>query len=83
MGAGAVCHVPYVDEQKRFPYRGHERVKLVADCDVAGEQGVARFFDGIDDLWASIHIAGGFAMGPLVDTDKTGLMAMVETNLVS
>jgi NAD(P)-dependent dehydrogenase (short-subunit alcohol dehydrogenase family) len=85
LSAGAVCHVPYIDEQKiqRFPYRGHERVKLVGGCDLADEHGVAQLFDGVDDLWASIHIAGGFAMSPLVDTDKAGLMAMVETNLVS
>jgi NAD(P)-dependent dehydrogenase (short-subunit alcohol dehydrogenase family) len=85
LAAGAVCHVPYLDEQKiqRFPYRGHERVKLVAGCDLVDEHGVAQLFDGIDDLWASIHIAGGFTMSPLVDTDKASLMVMVETNFVS
>jgi NAD(P)-dependent dehydrogenase (short-subunit alcohol dehydrogenase family) len=85
LAAGAVCHVPYIDEQKieRLPYRGHERVKLVGGCDLADERGVARLFEGINDLWASIHIAGGFAASPLVDTDKAGLMSMIETNLVS
>ncbi|MGH6959001.1 MAG: SDR family oxidoreductase [Dongiaceae bacterium] len=74
-----------MDEQKaqRFPHRGNERVKLVAGCDLADEAGVAQVFDGIDDLWASIHIAGGFAMSPLAETDKAGLMAMIETNLLS
>jgi hypothetical protein len=85
LAAGAVCHVPYMDEHRiqHFPYRGHERVKLVASRDLADEQGVAQLFDGIDELWASIHIAGGFAMSPLADTDKAGLMAMIDTNLVS
>jgi NAD(P)-dependent dehydrogenase (short-subunit alcohol dehydrogenase family) len=85
LAAGAVCHVPYIDEQKiqRFPHRDNERVKLVAGCDLADEAGVARLFDGIDDLWASIHLAGGFAMSPLAETDKAGLMAMIDTNLVS
>jgi NAD(P)-dependent dehydrogenase (short-subunit alcohol dehydrogenase family) len=85
LAAGAVCHVPYLDEQKiqRFPHRDNERVKLVAGCDLADEAGVARLFDGIDDLWASIHLAGGFAMSPLAETDKAGLMAMIDTNLVS
>jgi NAD(P)-dependent dehydrogenase (short-subunit alcohol dehydrogenase family) len=82
---GAVCHVPYLDEQKiqRFPHRGNERVKLIAGCDLADEAGVARAFDGIDDLWASIHIAGGFAMSPIAETGKAGLMAMIDTNLIS
>ncbi len=85
LAAGAVCHVPYLDEQKvqHFPHRGNERVKLVAGCNLADEAGVARLFEGIDDLWASIHVAGGFAMGPLADTDKAGLMAMIDMNLVS
>jgi NAD(P)-dependent dehydrogenase (short-subunit alcohol dehydrogenase family) len=85
LAAGAVCHVPYIDEQKaqRYPHRGNERVKLIAGCDLADEAGVARVFDGIDDLWASIHIAGGFAMSPLAETDKAGLMAMIDTNLVT
>ena len=58
-------------------------MKLVASRDLADEQAVAQLFDGIDELWASIHIAGGFAMSPLADTDKAGLMAMIDTNLVS
>jgi NAD(P)-dependent dehydrogenase (short-subunit alcohol dehydrogenase family) len=85
LAAGAVCHVPYTEEQsaQRFPHRGNERVKLIAGCDLTDEAGVARTFDGIDDLWAAVHIAGGFAMGPLSETDKRGLMAMLDTNLVS
>ena len=82
---GAVCHVPYTDEQKaqRFPQRGNQHLKLIADCNLADEAGVARAFEGITDLWASIHIAGGFAMSPLAETDKARLMAMIETNLVT
>jgi NAD(P)-dependent dehydrogenase (short-subunit alcohol dehydrogenase family) len=85
LAAGAVCHVPYTDEQKaqRFPHRSHERVKLVGGCDLADESGVARLFEGIDDLWASIHVAGGFATSPLAETDKAGLMQMIDTNLIT
>jgi NAD(P)-dependent dehydrogenase (short-subunit alcohol dehydrogenase family) len=85
LAAGAVCHVPYIDEQKaqRFPHRGNERVKLIAGCNLADEAGVARAFEGIDDLWAALHIAGGFAMSPLAETDKAGLAAMLDANLVS
>jgi NAD(P)-dependent dehydrogenase (short-subunit alcohol dehydrogenase family) len=85
LGAGAICHVPYADEQKfqHFPHRSHERVKLVAGSNLADEAGVARVFAGIDDLWASIHVAGGFAMSPIAETSKAGLMAMIDTNLVT
>jgi NAD(P)-dependent dehydrogenase (short-subunit alcohol dehydrogenase family) len=85
LAAGAICHVPYIREQtaQRFPHRGNERVKLIAGCNLADEAGVARAFGGIDDLWAALHIAGGFAMSPLAETDKAGLAAMLDTNLVS
>ena len=33
--------------------------------------------------WASIHLAGGFAMGKIADTDKAALMAQLNGNLVS
>ena len=83
--AGAVCHVPYRDEHRvrLFPHRDHQRVKLVGGCDVADEADVARLFDGVDGLWASIHVAGGFAMSPIAETDRAGLMAMINVNLAT
>jgi len=85
LAAGATCHVPYLDEEKirGFPYRGNERVRLIPGCDLTDEAAVTRLFDGVDDLWASIHIAGGFAMSPLAETDKARLMAMIDMNLVT
>jgi NAD(P)-dependent dehydrogenase (short-subunit alcohol dehydrogenase family) len=82
---GAVCHVPSFDASaaQRFPYRDDSRVKLTANTDLADENAVARFFGSIKQLWASIHIAGGFAMGPLVDTGKAALMTQLDMNLVS
>ncbi len=82
---GARCHIPYIiaDELSRFPFRQHERVLLVADIDLAQEDAVRRLYDGVSALWASIHLAGGFAMAPIAETGKAGLMAQLETNLVS
>jgi NAD(P)-dependent dehydrogenase (short-subunit alcohol dehydrogenase family) len=56
---------------------------LVADCDLTDEAAVARLYADASDLWASIHVAGGFAMSPLAETNKAGLMAMIDMNLVS
>src|SRR5581483_5256665 len=82
---GAVCHVPVMDkaEAKRFAQRGHDRVRLVEVATLADEGEVARFYAGVTHLWASIHIAGGFAMQPLAETGKTALMAQLEMKLVS
>jgi len=81
---GASCTVPYVHEAEaqRFPHRGDAKVKLVAVSDLADETSVAKVYAG-EKLWASIHIAGGFAPGKVADTDKRALMAQIDGNLVS
>jgi NAD(P)-dependent dehydrogenase (short-subunit alcohol dehydrogenase family) len=83
--AGAVCHVPYLieTEASRFPYRDHPQVKLSADGDLANEAAVARLFEGVAQLWASIHIAGGFAAGPVSETSKADLMRQIDMNFVT
>lgn len=83
LAAGARCRIPYRRETEAasFPYK--DGVSLVPRCDLTNEDDVARLYQGEGKLWASIHIAGGFATGNLVDTDKAGLMAMLNTNLVS
>jgi NAD(P)-dependent dehydrogenase (short-subunit alcohol dehydrogenase family) len=83
LASGAQCRVSYVREAEAasFPYKD-DRVTLVGPCELTNEDDVARLYQGVD-LWASVHIAGGFAMGRLVDTDKAGLMDMLNTNLVS
>jgi NAD(P)-dependent dehydrogenase (short-subunit alcohol dehydrogenase family) len=37
----------------------------------------------VPSLWASIHLAGGFAMAPVAKTTKSDLMKQVEMNLVT
>ena len=83
--AGATCHVPYLIDQEaaRFPFRDHAQVKLVADMDLAEESAVARLFEGVPALWASIHLVGGFAMAPVGKTSKADLMKQVDMNFVT
>jgi NAD(P)-dependent dehydrogenase (short-subunit alcohol dehydrogenase family) len=86
--AGAACTVPYVHEAEaeRFLHRGDSKVKLIAVADLADEAMVAKVYDGIKPsglLWASIHIAGGFAAGKVSDTDYAALMGQIDSNLVS
>jgi len=83
--AGASCHVPYLTEAKtqNFLHRSHPHVHLVATGTLADEAAVARLFDTVPGLWASIHLVGGFAMSPVSETDKTALMQQIEMNLVT
>lgn len=83
--AGAHCHVPYRTgyEAQAFADQAHERVTFYGAVELADEAAVAKLYGAIPELWASIHIAGGFAPGPVATTGKAGLMTQIDTNLVS
>jgi NAD(P)-dependent dehydrogenase (short-subunit alcohol dehydrogenase family) len=85
LAAGAVCHVPCFDEAEvqRFRLRGHTGVVLTVTGNLADEAAVARLYEGIAPLWASIHIAGGFAAAPLRETSVATLRQQIDMNLVS
>jgi NAD(P)-dependent dehydrogenase (short-subunit alcohol dehydrogenase family) len=83
--AGAACTVPWLHESEaeRFPYRDNRQVKLVGPVNLADEDAVKRLYQGVPALWASVHIAGGFAMEPVAKTGKAQLMQQIDINLVS
>ena len=59
--------MPYIDaaEVDRFPHRDHVRLD---ELDLANEEAVAGYYESLGTVEASIHVAGGFAMGPVVET---------------
>jgi len=81
---GASCTVPYVHEAEaeRFPFRNDGKAKLIKVSDLSDEAQVAKVYQHATP-WASIHIAGGFAMGEVAKTDKAALMAQLDNNLTS
>ncbi len=85
VGAGAICHVPCFDEAEaqRFRLREHRQVKLTVIGNLAEEKNVAALYGGIAPLWASIHLAGGFAAGPLGEMSLATLRQQIDMNLVS
>jgi NAD(P)-dependent dehydrogenase (short-subunit alcohol dehydrogenase family) len=82
--AGAVCHVPWViqGELERFPHRAHMHVRMV-EADLTDEAAVTRLYESAPRLWASIHLAGGFAMEAVAKTGKAALMQQIDMNFVS
>lgn len=85
LAAGASCRVPYVNEAEaqRFAHRDHARLELVSPGDLTDEAAVARLYAGLPALWASIHLAGGFAFGPITKTAKADAMRQVEMNFLT
>jgi NAD(P)-dependent dehydrogenase (short-subunit alcohol dehydrogenase family) len=85
LAAGATCHVPYRSqaEADRFPHHASANVKLIGAGDLADENAIAKIFDTVSRLWASIHLAGGFAFGALTETNPDVIRQQVETNLMT
>ncbi|MGH7075915.1 MAG: SDR family NAD(P)-dependent oxidoreductase [Stellaceae bacterium] len=81
---GARVHVPWrrAAERGRFPHKDDQRVRM-AEAELTDEAAVARFYRDVGKLWASIHIAGGFAMAPIDEADRAAFMAQIEVNLLS
>lgn len=82
---GANCHVPVFrgKELERFPHAEHERVRIATGVDLTDEGQAAAFYGDCPELWASLQIAGGFAMSPIEDTKAGELRRLLELNLVS
>ena len=83
--AGAFCHVPCFDEAEaqRFRLREHKQVALVITGSLADETAVKRLYETVKPLWASIHIAGGFAAGLLRETGMAALRQQIDMNFLS
>ena len=83
--AGAICHVPCFNEAEaqRFRLREHKQVVTTVAGNLADEANIAGLYKGISPLWASIHIAGGFAAGDLTETSAATIHQQIDMNLVS
>ena len=64
---GATCHVP----------------RRSGGIDLADERSVTEYYRQLPPIWASIHVAGGFAMAPIAETSLADLEAMWRINTVT
>jgi len=85
IGAGAICHVPCFNEAEaqRFALRDRPQVKLVVAGNLADEAAIDRLYQSVGPLWASIHLAGGFAAGPLREASVATLRQQIDMNLLT
>jgi NAD(P)-dependent dehydrogenase (short-subunit alcohol dehydrogenase family) len=82
---GAICHIPTHDgdDAGSFAHASDDRVRLYPSIDLSNQDQTDSFYAKVGTLWASIHLAGGFAAKRLADSSKSDLMAQLDTNLVS
>lgn len=53
------------------------------ELDLTNEASATKFFEGLPPLWASIHLVGGFAMKPLLETSYADFEKQWKLNTVS
>ena len=84
VAAGASCHLPIRSETPdRVGLADHERVHVAGPVQVTEEEPVAAFYAGLPSLWASVHVAGGFDMAPVLETGLERFESMFRHNAVS
>lgn len=52
----------------------------IEELDLRDESAVSRYFDAVPPLWASVHLAGGFAMKPIAETTADDWRKMHDLN---
>ncbi|MCP4328143.1 MAG: SDR family NAD(P)-dependent oxidoreductase [Alphaproteobacteria bacterium] len=80
---GAIIHLPnfHAKQLEGYPHRDHPNVVVETGIDLSDEGQVDAFFDSCPPLWASVHLAGGFAMASLADTTAKDFAHMIDINL--
>lgn len=54
-----------------------------AELDLFDEAAVAKYYAALPDLWASVHVAGGFSMAPVTETSLEDFTGQWRINTVT
>ena len=86
---GAKISIPCYDqsELEHVDFEDDDRIFISTGVNLTDENDAQQFFksavDKNGDLWASVHIAGGFGMGNIEDSSKDDFMKQININLVT
>ncbi|MEO1534571.1 MAG: SDR family NAD(P)-dependent oxidoreductase [Planctomycetota bacterium] len=84
LGGHVVVPALDADDAKRSDLAEHERVTITPAGDLADESNVTAFYDKhAKDLWASIHVAGGFAYASIENADAALFEQQLRMNAMS
>lgn len=77
---GAICHLPHPDGETSLPAFSTPGIHLYPNIDLTDEQAVGDFYASVPTPWASIHLAGGFAMSAIEDTSLDDFLGQFRMN---
>ncbi len=81
--AGAICFLPLHGPESQGSFRPSDRptARPSYGIDLTDEAAVTAYYSGLPGLWASIHLAGGYAANPVTETSRLDLEKMLLLNL--
>jgi NAD(P)-dependent dehydrogenase (short-subunit alcohol dehydrogenase family) len=79
LSAGAVCHLPERSASASPVPSAH----VVTGVDLTSEEGVRSFYAALPPLWASVHLAGGYAGKPFTQLTLAELRQQLDINLAT
>jgi NAD(P)-dependent dehydrogenase (short-subunit alcohol dehydrogenase family) len=77
--AGAFCYLP----QRSAGAEPKPGVEVIPGVDLSKESEVATLYSRLPPLWASVHLAGGYAGAPFVETTMDAFREQLEMNLTT
>ena len=82
LGAGAGCHVTWVEQRELAHFPHKDKVQL-HQVNCADERAVTDFYSKLNEVWASVHIVGGFAMSTVEKTSADEVRKMLDLNAMT
>lgn len=85
LARGATIHMPIVEAElpARAAWRSDPRVHAAPKVSLDDEAQVSAFYASLPELWASIHLVGGFAMAKVADTSLADFEKQWRLNTVT
>lgn len=82
---GATCHLPMHEPAvpEHVTWRDQPQARATPNVTLDDDAAVTAYYAGLPGLWASIHLAGGFAMAPITETSFADYQRMVALNLTT
>ena len=80
VAAGAECHLPILGPVATPPAPG---IVVTGTVNLTDDAAVSAYYAALPPLWASVHLAGGFAAKPITETTRADLDRQIELNLVT
>jgi NAD(P)-dependent dehydrogenase (short-subunit alcohol dehydrogenase family) len=85
LARGATIHVPMVEDAlpAYVTWRDHASISATPKVSLDDETQVSAFYASLPELWASIHLVGGFGMAKVADTSLADFEKQWRLNTVT